>query len=94
MKAIDYIARTGVGISQRGLVLAQGGVTVIPVDQGQEISLNLRQTNIQGYAREGGDLLITLSDGRVIVPGNYYSDAGAAQSRLFISTDGYLMRSA
>ncbi|SHL06854.1 hypothetical protein SAMN05444414_104186 [Roseovarius marisflavi] len=65
-------------------------MTVIPADQGQEISLNLRQTDIQGYSRDGGDLVITLSDGRMIVLDNYYGDAGAAQSRLFISADGYL----
>ncbi len=90
MKAIDYVARTSAGGSERGSVLAQDGVTVIPANQGQEISLNLRQTDIQGYSRDGGDLVITLADGRVVVLDDYYGGTGVAQSRLFISADGYL----
>lgn len=42
MRAIDYVARTSAGVSERGSVLARDGVTVIPASQGQEISLNLR----------------------------------------------------
>jgi len=90
MRAIDYVARTSAGVSERGSVLAQDGVTVIPASQGQEISLNLRQTDIHGYSRDGGDLVITLADGRVVVLDDYYGGTGVAQTRLFISADGYL----
>jgi len=90
MKAIDFIARTGVGEAQRGSLSDQGGVTVIPAGHGQEISLNLRQMDIQGFSRDGSNLVITLADGRVVLLEGYYSAAGAPASRLFISADGYL----
>jgi len=90
MKAIDFVARTDAGNSQRGSIPDQGGVTVIPAGHGQEISLNLRQMDIQGYARDGSNLVINLADGRVVVLEGYYSAAGAPVSRLFISADGYL----
>ncbi|MGK8232672.1 Ig-like domain-containing protein [Roseovarius sp. MS2] len=90
MKAIDFVARTDAGNSQRGSIPGQDGVSIIPAGNGQEISLNLRQMDIQGYARDGSNLVINLSDGRVVVLEGYYSATGAPVSRLFISADGYL----
>ena len=90
MKVIDFVTRTDAGISQRGSVSVGDGVTVIPATHGQEISLNLRQTEIAGYARDGSNLIINLADGRVVVLDGYFAAEGGAQSRLFISADGYL----
>ena len=90
MKAIDFVARTDAGNSQRGSIPGQDGVSIIPAGNGQEISLNLRQMDIQGYSRDGSNLVINLSDGRVVVLEGYYSATGAPVSRLFISADGYL----
>ncbi|KNX41687.1 hypothetical protein ROTO_17780 [Roseovarius tolerans] len=90
MKVIDFVTRTDAGISQRGSVSVGDGVTVIPATRGQEISLNLRQTEIAGYARDGSNLIINLADGRVVVLDGYFAEESGAQSRLFISADGYL----
>ncbi|WP_297769624.1 Ig-like domain-containing protein [uncultured Roseovarius sp.] len=46
--------------------------------------------DVQGFARDGSNLVINLSDGRVVVLEGYYGEAGVAESRLFISADGYL----
>jgi hypothetical protein len=46
--------------------------------------------DIQGFARDGSNLVINLADGRVVVLEGHYSAAGAPASRLFISADGYL----
>ncbi|MEI4261828.1 Ig-like domain-containing protein [Roseovarius sp. D0-M9] len=86
MNAIDFVARTAAGSSERGIVLDAGQTSVIDTAGASEISLNLRQSDIRGYERIGNDLEITLADGRVIVLGGYFG-AGA---RLFISADGYL----
>ncbi|WP_339853238.1 Ig-like domain-containing protein [Roseovarius nubinhibens] len=59
-------------------------------EPGQELSLNLRQSEVKGYARSGGDLQITLADGRVIILEDYFGADGVPDSRLFISADGYL----
>ncbi|WP_439150652.1 BapA/Bap/LapF family prefix-like domain-containing protein, partial [Sulfitobacter sp.] len=56
---------------------------------GQEISLNLRQTDFLSQQRVGNDLVMTMADGSVITIENYFNDTGAA-NRLFISSDGYL----
>jgi len=90
MKVIDFVTRTDAGISQRGSVSVEDGVTVIPATRGQEISLNLRQTEIADYTRDGSNLIINLADGRVVVLEGYFAEDSGAQSRLFISADGYL----
>jgi hypothetical protein len=90
MKAIDYVARTDAGISQRGSVSEGNDVSVIPAGNGQEISLNLRQIDIANYDRDGSNLVINLADGRVVILEGYFGEDGTAESRLFISADGYL----
>lgn len=87
MKTIDFVVRTGAGAVQRGEVLADGAATPIAAGSGQQISLNLRQSDISGYQRLGSNLEITLADGRVIVLEDFFGGTG---SKLFISADGYL----
>ncbi len=89
MKAIDFVVRDGAGALNRGVVPGEAQTTTIQVTSGQEISLNLRQVDMQGHSRSGDDLSIVLSDGRVIIVENYFNDAGAS-NRLFVSADGYL----
>ena len=89
MEAIDFVVRDDTGALQRGVVQASEQTTVINAGSGQEISLNLRQVDMQGHARAGDALNIVLADGRVITIENYFNDAGPA-NRLFISADGYL----
>ena len=90
MKTIDFVTRTRAGATQYGSVPADRNVTSIPVEPGQEMSLNLQQVDIQSYARSGRDLQITLADGRVLVLEGYFSADGAAEGRLFISANGVL----
>jgi hypothetical protein len=89
MKAIDFVVRDDAGALQRGVVQANEQATTINAASGQEISLNLRQVDMQGHARDGDALNIVLADGRVIIIENYFNDGGDA-NRLFISADGYL----
>ena len=86
MGTIDYVVRDSAGALERGVVPASGSSKVI-LTSGQEISLNLRQTDLQNQQRQGDDLVLVLADGRTIVLENYFSDTGIA-NRLFISSDG------
>ncbi|MEL7164442.1 MAG: Ig-like domain-containing protein [Pseudomonadota bacterium] len=88
MGTIDYVVRDSAGALERGVVPASGSSKVI-LTSGQEISLNLRQTDLQNQQRQGDDLVLVLADGRTIVLENYFNDTGIA-NRLFISSDGYL----
>ena len=90
MTAIEYVSRGSAGGLNRGAIAGDGDITTIPAGNGQEISLNLRQIDIDGYQRDGGNLIVTLADGRTIVLEGYFGADGAAESRLFISADGYL----
>lgn len=90
MRAIDFVVRTSAGGSQASAIPADKNVFVIDAGQNQEISLNLRQSDIRGYTREGNNLEIVLADGRVIIIDGYFGEDGSAESRLFISADGYL----
>ena len=90
MKAIDFVVRTSAGSSQVSAVPADKNVYVLNAGTNQEISFNLRQSDIRGYTREGSNLEIVLADGRVIILEGYFGADGEAESRLFISADGYL----
>ena len=88
MKAIDFVVRDSAGALQRGVVPAEGS-TSVPLTSGQEVSFNLRQTDLVSQERVGNDLILTLTDGRTITLENYFNDAGEA-NRLFVSSDGFL----
>ncbi|WP_415921137.1 Ig-like domain-containing protein [Tateyamaria sp. SN6-1] len=88
MKAIDFVVRDNAGALQRGVVPAEGN-TSIALTSGQEVSFNLRQTDMLGQQRVGDNLIVTLVDGRTITLENYFNDAGEA-NRLFVSADGFL----
>ena len=89
MKAIDFVVRTGMGAVQRGQVAADETVTRVSVSSGTEVSLNVRQIDLQSFARVGNNLEVVLVDGRVVLIENYFS-GGDDAPRLFISADGYL----
>jgi len=89
MQAINFVVRTGAGAVERGQVAVDAIVTKVAVPQGSEISLNLRQIDIQSYARVGDSLEVLLVDGRVVLLEQYYAGAQPA-ARLFISADGFL----
>ncbi|UYV37789.1 Ig-like domain-containing protein [Rhodobacteraceae bacterium D3-12] len=88
MKPIGFAVRDGAGAVIRSEISADGSVTPISAGAGQEISLNLRQSDVQGYQRLGTNLQITLNDGRVVILEDFYGAGDSA--RLFISADGYL----
>ena len=67
MKAIDFVTRTSAGAAQYGSISENDSMMTLRAEPGQELSLNLRQSEVNGYARSGGDLQITLADGRVII---------------------------
>ncbi|MBU3001018.1 Ig-like domain repeat protein [Roseovarius nubinhibens] len=90
MKAIDFVTRTSAGAAQYGSISENDSMMTLRAEPGQELSLNLRQSEVKGYARSGGDLQITLADGRVIILEDYFGADGVPDSRLFISADGYL----
>lgn len=89
MKAMDFVVRPVMGATRRGIVEDGAAVSVIEVAAGEEISLNIRQFELTGYARVGSDLQITLADGRIVTLKGYY-EGDAPVARLFISADGYL----
>ncbi|WP_299688008.1 Ig-like domain-containing protein [uncultured Tateyamaria sp.] len=88
MKAIDFVVRDNAGALQRGEVPADGN-TSVALTSGQEVSFNLRQTDMASQQRVGDDLILTLVDGRTITLENYFNDVGET-NRLFVSADGFL----
>ncbi|WP_370313248.1 beta strand repeat-containing protein [Sagittula sp.] len=92
MNAIEFVIRTPEGAVERGSVGGEGQGFLLAGGAGNDISLNIGQSDLRGYDRAANDLLITLADGRVIVLEDYFSSgsAGATNSRLFISANGEL----
>lgn len=86
-KAIDFVLRSRMGAIRKGVISEGDNTTSIDLAGGGDVSLNLRQTDVLGYVREGRDLHITLADGRVVTVKGYFGGAGPA-NRLFLSADG------
>ncbi|MEP5730663.1 MAG: Ig-like domain-containing protein [Sulfitobacter sp.] len=89
MKAIDFVVRDNAGGLQRGVVPSEAQTHDIQAGSGQQISLNLRQIDMNTQVRVGDDLVVTLTDGREITINNFFNGSGTP-NRLFISADGYL----
>lgn len=89
--AIDFAVRNAAGGLQNGAVSGDGFSETIVVNAGDNISLNLSQASVVAYRHNGGDLVIELVDGRVIVLDGWYEQPMGAQT-LYFSTDGNLQQ--
>lgn len=89
MQTIQFVVRTSAGAVQRSEIPQNDTITRLAVSGGSELSLNLRQTDLQRFTRIGNDLEIVLADGRVILVQDYFA-AGEPAARLFVSSDGFL----
>lgn len=89
MQQINYILRDEAGGMREGQIDADPGAYVLPARPAQRLSLNLRQSDIGGYVRQGNDLVLTLIDARVLRLESFF-DAGDAPVRLYVSTAGFL----
>ncbi|SOC08736.1 hypothetical protein SAMN05877809_104351 [Rhodobacter sp. JA431] len=86
VKSVNFAVRNSMGGVTRGVVAGDGASDFIQVGSGDEISLNLRKTNILKYTRDGDDLQITLVDGRTITLSGFFD----ANAQLYVSADGEL----
>lgn len=81
--AIQFAVRDVAGSTQLGSVAGPGEGNFIQVGTGDSISLNVSPSSIVSYAKQGGDLVITLADGRVVVLSGYFTTPGA---QLYLSS--------
>jgi hypothetical protein len=88
VSAIEFAVRTGAGGNQHGFVSGDGQSNFIQVGSGDSVSLNLSQSSVVAYERQGGDLVIKLIDGRSIVLADYFEPAPGAMNHLYLSSDG------
>jgi hypothetical protein len=90
MSAINFVVRDSAGNLQRGFLGGDTESNVLNAGAGNDISLNLRRSQVLDYAREGNDLIITLSDGRELTLSNYFPNGVEAQNELYLSADGFM----
>ncbi|APZ53305.1 Ig-like domain-containing protein [Salipiger abyssi] len=88
MNVIDFAIRTRAGAVSKGSVGGDGQGVLIDATNGNEVSLNLHQSDVARYERAGNDLVLTLSDGRELVLEGYFGAGTPAQ--LYLSADGIL----
>ena len=72
MSAIRFVVSDGTGNLQRGTVLENGDTATLNVGSSQDISLNLRRSEVASFDRQGSDLVVTLTDGSVLTLGGYF----------------------
>ncbi len=88
VSAIDFAVRDVAGGSQRGTVAGEGQGNFIQVGSGDSVSLNLSRASVIGYEQQGGDLIVSLSDGRKIVLSGYFDAAAGDVNHLYLSDNG------
>lgn len=87
VKAIEFAVRDSAGGMARGFVAGDANSNIVKMGIGDEISLNLAQRSITGYAQRGDDLVLTLLDGREIVLDGYFNTTGEP-NQLYLSQNG------
>ena len=90
MSAINFVVRDSAGNLQRGFLSGDAGSNTINAGAGNDISLNLRRSQVLNYERNGDSLIITLSDGRELVLSDYFPSGIEAPNELYISADGFM----
>ena len=86
--AIEFAVRNVAGGSQRGSVAGEGQGNFIQVGSGDTVSLNLSRASVVQYEKQGGDLVVSLSDGRKIVLSGYFNEAAGDENHLYLSDNG------
>ncbi|WP_420861810.1 Ig-like domain-containing protein [Algirhabdus cladophorae] len=90
MSAINFVVRDSMGNLQRGTLAGEDAGNILNAGSGNDISLNLRRSQILNYDRSGTDLIITLTDGRQLVLSNYFAEGIEAPNELYVSADGFM----
>lgn len=88
VKAIDFAVRASAGNVVRGAVSGDGGSEFLQVGSGESVSLNLSQSSVLGYERQGTDLVLKLADGRSITLSGYFESAMGEDNKLYLSSNG------
>ena len=90
MSAIRFVVSDGTGNLQRGTVLENGDTANLNIGSSQDISLNLRRSEVVSFDWQRSDLVVTLTDGNVRTLGGHFVEAGAVTNQLFLRDDGFL----
>lgn len=90
MRTIDYVVRDVSGSVQSGTFPA-GDPATIYVSYSKDVSLNLNAADIATYQKHGSDLLLTLSDGQVLILSGYFDEGNTGDKNLFLSEEGELV---
>ena len=88
VQAVDFTVRNAAGVVVRGEVAGDQGSHFMQAGAGESISLNLAQAQVSGYARQGGNLVVTLIDGREIVVAGFFDAPSGLENKLYLSANG------
>ncbi|SEM91537.1 hypothetical protein SAMN05216227_1004107 [Pseudorhodobacter antarcticus] len=88
VKAIDFAVRTSADKLVNGAVSGDGGSQFLQVGSGETVSLNLSQSSVLGYERQGTDLILKLADGREITLSGYFESNPGEDNKLYLSSNG------
>lgn len=91
MSAIQFVVRDPSGIFQNGSVTDSDFNGNITLSSGSAVSMDLRRLDIAGYMRQGGDLVLLMSDGRKVVLEDYFGPDGNPQAKLYLNEGGHLI---
>ena len=89
VSAINFAVRSAAGGNNFGTVAGDGQSNFIQVGVGDSVSLNISSMSVVSFEHQGRDLVITLSDGRIVVLAGYY-DGGIADNHLYLSSDAQI----
>ncbi|MGQ0564004.1 MAG: Ig-like domain-containing protein [Gemmobacter sp.] len=88
VQALGYALRSAAGTVAQGAVGGPAGSPLLRMGAGEAVSLNLTPAQVAGYARQGGNLVVSLADGREIVIAGYFEAPVGLENRLYLSANG------
>lgn len=90
VKAVNFIVRDVAGGLGRGSIAGDGVGNVLPMGSGEDVSLNLTRSQVAAYSREGGDLIVTLTDERQLRLQGFFDANPGQPNQLFLSANGQI----
>ncbi|MDJ0630971.1 MAG: Ig-like domain-containing protein [Rhodobacter sp.] len=88
--SVGYVVRDSAGSARRGN-FPEGDPSTIYVSYTKEVSLNLSPGDVASYQRLGGDLVVTLNTGQVLVLHGYFDTESTGEKSLYLSQDGEIV---
>ncbi len=90
VQAVVFAIRSAAGGVAHGALGQASGTLLVRIGAGEAVALNLAPAQVTGYARQGGNLIVALADGREITVAGFFEAPAGLDNTLYLSANGDL----